>query len=75
MEKSYRINKANDNTFTGRKRTMETATKPIRITPEMHRELKALAARKGTKLAQEAEKAIQGHLKAEQKKDERRGKA
>lgn len=54
---------------------METATKPIRITPEMHRELKALAARKGTNLAQEAEKAIQGHLKAEQKKDERRGKA
>lgn len=47
---------------------METTSKPIRISPATHKDLKALAARKGTKLAEEAEKAIQTHLRREQKK-------
>ncbi|MDT8419381.1 MAG: hypothetical protein RQ754_03030 [Desulfuromonadales bacterium] len=42
--------------------------KPLSVPPEVHRDLKALAARKGTLLSLEAEKALRQYLRKEQKK-------
>lgn len=48
--------------------TKTAETKPIRVPPQIHSELKALAARKGTLLVEEAQKAIAQYLQRETRK-------